>query len=817
MAEPGLYALTKVIIGGLSAVMTGPMGTTDIHEVDLRQKLNGLQSSYAAEIYSADGTDLGWAGHDRPGSPRITDLPEMFIYALLSVEDARYGLHPGVDPIAVAQAGIDTLQGAPRGGSTLTQQLIKNAVTGPEVTLDRKIREAIIAVRAQAAFTPREILQAYLANAWFGRGQQGAAGAALAWFGKTWDDIEIHEAAFLAGILKGPGYYDPILYPERAKARRDIVIAMMQERDMINVIDMTIAQSLPLKVITEDASRALFNQVPHWISVGIAADLKHYDLMSRSDISSGKLQITTTIQPDWQMLAQEALLAGINRLSTAGPAVHLDLPDIEFGSDLTGLEFDQLRQRAANALATTRKSGRALVTEISGTQANIIIDRGYGPLEWDQILIRVEDLGYTPARGDVLSYKRLEGEVILQSTPQVQGAVIVMDPTSGAILASVGGSDPDLYPFDRTGAQRQPGSALKPFLWARAMEGGLHYDDLVPDVEQTYKQSNGIIWRPKNYDHSQSGLIPLFVALEQSSNLVAAHLIDQFGVNALATITELAGVYEWNGMRRHRSSALGASETSIIRMAAGYAAIANGGFVVTPHRIKEISHAGQVLWTPPDLERSYAIATRATTDDITSMLYGVTRRGTAYSAFKDLDLDVAGKTGTTEGYRDAWFMSFTPGVVVAVWIGKDDFTPIPGKPSGSRAAAPIARAIYKAALEGGLLLANGYQPDQEKSRPWPPRLLTARAGAVNISQEDATQNVAATRGPLTFGQNSTSKQDENQSKRPKKKRRFFSIAKSEKRSKKRPEKRPVKRPVKRLKKQLVKRSEKSDLIFKSPW
>lgn len=733
MSEPGIYTLMKIITGGLSAIATGPMGDTELPDIKLQEALGGNQSSYAAEVISPNGSSLGWSGHDRPGSPRILDLPEMFIFALLSVEDAHFGLHPGIDPIAVASAGFDTLLGDRRGGSTITQQLVKNAVTGPELTIDRKLREGILAVRAQAAFPPDELLQAYLAKAWFGRGQKGAAGAALAWFGKTWSEIEIHEAAFLAGILKGPSFYDPLKYPERSKARRDLVISMMHQRRMISESEMNDAQAKPITVITQEQASEIFDRVPHWVSSGIFSDFERYGLMNRSDISSGDFRVTTTIDPDWQSLAEEALIAGISRLSPPGPVKNINLPDISYGDPLSGSEVEAMRNEAVQALASTHKSGRAIILKTEGQNAFVIIDRGFGKLEWDKVSFNQKELGFKPARGDVLPYKRVNDMPELQSAPQVQGAVVVMNPENGAILATVGGTDPDLFPFDRTDAQRQPGSSLKPFLWARAMSEGMRYDDLVEDIERNYHQPGGQVWRPRNYDHSQSGLIPLFVGLEESSNLVAASLSDQMGISALSTITELAGIYEWGGMRRHVSSALGASETSLTRMAAGYSALANGGLVVTPHHVGQIERDGRILWTPPGAEESYAIATRETIDDISSMLYGVTQRGTAYRAFKGFDVPVAGKTGTTEGYRDAWFMSFTPGVVVGVWIGRDDFNPIPGRPSGSRAAAPVARQIYESALNNGLLEENGYRPGQETFRDWPPELL--QSGRSNTSPQ----------------------------------------------------------------------------------
>ena len=252
MSDIGLYALTKVFAGTLSAVMTGPLGNTDLPDVDLKAAIAGNTTGYSAQVYGPDGTELGFTGQGTGASPSVMDLPDRFIQALLSVEDARFGAHPGVDPVAVAAASIDTLRGNRRGGSTLTQQVVKNAITGSDQTVDRKVREAILAVRAQDTLEPDQIIQGYLANAWFGRGQDGAMGAARAWFGKEWADIDLHEAAFLAGILKGPAYYDPVKHPERARARRDTVLQMMRARDMITDEEMALALAMDLEVISAE-------------------------------------------------------------------------------------------------------------------------------------------------------------------------------------------------------------------------------------------------------------------------------------------------------------------------------------------------------------------------------------------------------------------------------------------------------------------------------------------------------------------------------------------------------------------------------------
>lgn len=723
MSETGLYALTKIIAGGVSAIMTGPLGGTDLPDVDVRQALRGDISGYAVSVSDENQVPMGNLDITNGLSPALRDLPEHFIQALLATEDARFGIHPGVDPIAVLSATIDSLMGDVRGGSTITQQVVKNAITGSDQTLSRKIREAILSIRVQEAFTPQDILQAYLANAWFGRGQTGAASASIAWFGKPWAEIELHEAAFLVGILKGPGYYDPIRYPDRALERRNLVLRAMASRDFISEVDLVVAISLPLGVIDNAASSDIFNGVPHWISSAIDTDLARYGMMNRSDISGGDIDISTTIMPEWQKIAQDALHAGVMKIGQPGPAHKVSVDAVHYGDPLSDPRVSDIRNAAARGLATTTTAGRAIIFEVDGSEAKALIDRGFGTLEWAIFPFNREDLGFTPSTGDVISYRRSDDVLVLQGSPQVQGAVVIMNPNTGAVLASVGGTDEELFPFDRTQAKRQPGSAIKPFLWTRAIGEGMRYNDLIEDKERDYYPGTGETWRPRNYNRSQSGLIPLYAGLEQSSNLVAANLIDRLGVEAMAEITELAGIYEWGGMRRHMSSALGASETALTRLTAGYASLANGGLTVNPHHISRISRDGKIIWTPR-LDNNFAIATQDTSSDINAMLAGVIQRGTASRAFSGFNMPLAGKTGTTQDYKDAWFISYTPGVVVGVWIGRDDSTTIPGKPTGSESAAPIARIIYQAAIDQGLLEADGRRPGQSIDIPWPPQLLS---------------------------------------------------------------------------------------------
>lgn len=702
-----LNALTQVVFGGVAAIMTGPLGGLDLPDVDLVTALSPRHGFAESRILDRHGNDLGWL----PAASRTTlphaDLPVIFIEALLATEDARFGAHSGVDPVALVAAARDTFSGQLRGGSTLTQQLVKNAVIGNATSLERKIVEAVLALRAGAVMDAGRILDAYLSHAWFGRGVTGAAGAARAWFDKPWSEIDLHEAAFLAAILKGPAHYDPIRNPERALARRNLVLDRMLALDLIDTDSHHSAREKPLGVVPQRHGGA--TPAP-WITSALQAAARDLPLVGRT---AEEVVLRSTFDPSWQEIAERALAQGISRISGYVPAGRVDVRDIASASVMSTARAARLRADLAPIMSTTPERGRLVIMGDIGGMVEALLDRGFGPIE-DVVMERSDLGGMEVSRGDVLAYRREDGRIVPFGIPELQGAVVVMDPADGAILASAGGLHPEIIGFDRTRALRQPGSAIKPFLWIRAMEEGMPHDMAVPDVRQTYWLSSGEIWSPRNFDGRERGWIPLFVAMEDSSNMVAAHLVDLLGPHALADVAELAGVHPPGGMVRTLASGLGASDTTLVALTAGYAAIANGGTAIVPHAIAHASRGG--IGTDLRPPTGWPIATRETISAMQAMLFGVTVRGTAAGAFRGSSGLVAGKTGTSQNRRDAVFVGFTPNVVIGVWVGRDDNQPMGGNLGGSRAAAPIARDIFEAAREAGL--------DQASTpEAWPPRLL----------------------------------------------------------------------------------------------
>lgn len=697
MSEAGVYALTKALLGGVSALMTGPFGTLDLPEGSVESALTSNGPGMVIELVSEEGAQMGLLDASNGGSPGQGLLHPAFVPGLIATEDARFHEHPGVDPFAVLSALADRTGGRVRGGSSLTQQAVKNQITGNSRTIERKVLEAIISVRAVHALGRDRILDGYLSRSWFGRGAFGAVGAPRAWFGKSWDEVSLSETALLIGLLKGPARYDPARNPELARDRRDAVLSRMVAEGVISTEEAEQARSE-----TPVASGAPPSAgVDPWVRSAVMRELEISPLPP-----SDRARATLTIRPAWQAIVQDAVSWGADRIDGSGAAGALPADLVASGDP------ERVRAAMAPLVDTSPLVGRALVT---GTDpVRVLIDRGFGPLEPET---RVS--GASGVRvGEVYAYRRVGDGVELLPAPRVNAAAIVMDARNGAILGVAGGANPDMSRFDRSAAKRQVGSAIKPFLWARALEAGYRFDDLVPDVRASYVTPTGEVWSPQNYDRSETGLIPLFVALEESSNNVAARLIDRLGPSALAEITEAAGVYEPGGMRQHPSSALGASESSLVAMAAGYAAIANGGVRVTPHTHVMIESGGALLI--PEQPRDVPVMTRETAALISSMLYGVTVRGTAARAFGPTP-PIAGKTGTTQSHRDAWFVGFGPDLVVAVWVGRDDNTPLPARSTGASAAAPIAARIIEAAERAGLT--RGFALSVEGV--WPPPLLKA--------------------------------------------------------------------------------------------
>lgn len=756
MAEPGIFTLTGLFAGAIGTLMTGPIGQVEIPDKSFPGAFSA-PAGYRMELEDASGASLG--GYRAPGPVRVdlALIPQNFLGAVMAAEDKRFVEHGGIDPFGTLLALKDTVSGDMRGGSGIAQQMVKNTVVGNGITLDRKIAEALIATRAYHNLGASEVLRLYLENAWFGRGQTGAARAPEAWFGKSWAETSLAEAAYLAALLKGPAAFDASRHPDRAKERRDWIIGQMARNGWITQEEAETAKAEPLVITPYDPKP---EEADPWAQSAALWQMQR----DQVDQVGSDLKAGLTLDGRWQALAQNALSDRIGKIGGYIPLAHLSvqsLGDISDASALREAERRSLRQNLSKALPSGSSFEPALLISRGEAGWNaLILDRREG-LVRKVIPNEAFQRDAKPVAGDVLAVETQEDGVFVHSQPAAQGAIVILDPRTGAILASVGGVETEISTFDRTRARRQPGSSAKTFLWLAALDMGIRYDTEVADIERTYVLPDGVTWTPRNYDGSQSGLVPLYKAYEHSSNLVAASLADLVGIEPMAQMAENAGAWAPGTMRRHPSSALGASETTLLDLTAGYAAIINDAYPRSPYVIETLTAEDGTLridapagLSPVSVDaRPGPIASSQAMNDMISMMWGVTHRGTAARAFSGHPVALAGKTGTSQDYRDAWFLGVTPHLAIGVWLGRDDNKPLPGESTGGLLAAPIAAEILRAAFDAGMIDSEGLRDGAlTSSVTWPPALLSSGAWAPSIDMFPRDHDFGGAPSPSASGQ-----------------------------------------------------------------
>jgi len=719
----GSLSLFSAVVGGFGLLLSSPLGPAQLPPADMDEVRNRAATAFVARIHDASGGELGEILRDGPLSSPLVLLPESFLSAVVAIEDRRFFEHDGIDPIGLAGAVASQFGFHPRGGSTIDQQMAKNAWTGPELSMRRKFPEAVLALRARHLLGAEGVLQAYLETAWFGRGVTGAAGAARAWFGRDWAELSLGEIAYLAAILKGPGFYDAARHPERALQRRNQVLTAMLREGFIDEATAEAARAEPITVAPRSTVRpgadhrwflsAAGPEIARAIGDGPASQ----SLFARIDVG-------LTLSRDWQTIAQSALAGAVRANSAVEPFAVLgerELQALRVAREGEPAELRRLaRAHLDDVLPWDSDAAAAILLEREDTDWTVLLSNGAlrtGPLDVPGNL--------TPRPGQVLAIRAAEEGFVASGRNAIEGAVIVLDPRDGSLLASVGGADPSLTAFDRTRARRQPGSAIKTFLWLAALEAGFNPSSSVPDFEQDYRTEDGELWRPRNYGLGQSGMISLSAAYERSSNVAAAALMHAVGPDAMAGMAERAGAYP-RGMPRHLSAALGTIELTLLDLTRAHAAVINDGVPREINVIRDMRIDGQPL-----IENGERLGHRRLgagpissgffIEDMLGMMRGVISRGTASQAFRNHPVTVVGKTGTSQGYRDAWFIALTPHVAVGVWLGRDDDRPMGGQMSGGRQAAPVAARILAEAHRAGLIDAHGYR-DRERlaSIAWPP-------------------------------------------------------------------------------------------------
>lgn len=685
----GLFEIARLAGALLATTVAGPLGPFDLPD----QALTAPPPPRAGLVAYVDGTSAGRLGRPGEGELSQAQAPDLLIAAILASEDASFFEHPGVDPVATLRAILAQLSGGRvQGASTIVQQTIKNAILTPERSLERKTIEAILAFRATQSMERRDILGVYLEAVYFGRGAHGFSAAAQAWFGKPWDKLDVGQIAFIAGVVQSPSGLDPVNNPDRALARRNYVLGRMAATGALSREEADIAIAMPLDVVDIPKSLPVdFN----WSTSAARRDWPGAASEKSTGSATGDVTISTTLDARWQALVETSVPSYLRAQFASQAVGKVNLDD--------GLTPDDWND------ARTMLPGPSLEWELGIVTAAKEVTLADGtsfpfPSKYEA--------------GSVVAVNRDGDQAHDVTPPGVQAAVVVMDVANGAVLATIGGFDPTMTRFNRAWSNRQLGSAVKPFLWLAALESGMPFDQMVLDSPITITSPGGERWTPSNYDRQYSGAMPLYAALEQSSNLVAARLGQDVGMSNFALMAEAAGVYAPGQMRQNPSAVLGTSESSLLQLTAGYSAIVNGGMPVSPHVVTAIK-GGRFDWTFQPPFRPRPIASEGSIAALQAMLRGVITRGTASTAFRNIKVPVIGKTGTSQDHKDAWFVGATDKIAVGIWLGRDDNTKIGVGATGGTLAAQIAAQIFTFANDEGLI--------EETGENWPPAPLDHRS------------------------------------------------------------------------------------------
>ncbi|HEX6440670.1 MAG TPA: penicillin-binding protein 1A [Stellaceae bacterium] len=708
------------------------------------QQLEHYEPPITTRLQAGDGRLLAEYASERRVFVPIASIPKRVINAFLSAEDKNFYSHHGVDPISMLRAALTDVgrwhsKRRPVGASTITQQVAKNMLLNNELTLARKAKEILLATRIDEAMPKDRILELYLNEIYLGSGAYGVAAAALTYFNKPLDELSLGEAAFLAGLPKAPNNYNPASSPQAAKGRRDWVLDRMAEDGNATEAELAAAKAEPLALRRREETEIV--NAPYF------AEEVRRDLLARygwKAVYEGGLSVRTSLDPKLQIAADKALRDGLIGYDRAhggwrGAVGHIDPgPDwrarlagtpLPAGAGSVGWQLAVVLRTEGDGAAIGLKNGEtgripfaqirwARPLSEAGTLG--AFPRSAADVVKPGDLVLVEPLSEATAKPGVVKAAAAGGGPLynLCQIPDVSGALVVMDPHTGRVLAMTGGFSYEMSQFNRaTQAKRQPGSAIKPFVYLTALEHGFTPSTLVDDDPISIPQGPGLPpWTPANYEHNFMGPIPLRVALEHSRNAATAHVAAAIGMEEIGETVEKFGIMD--KMPRYYSMALGAGETTPLRLTAAYAMIDNGGKRLTPTLIdriqdrngKTIFRADQrpcegcsgVEWkqqpAPTTPDTSEQIADPLASFQMVEMMQGVVQRGTG-AAVKAVGKPIAGKTGTTSDWLDAWFVGFTPDLAAGVFVGYDDSSTLGAGEQAAVVAAPIFRDFMIAALK----------------------------------------------------------------------------------------------------------------------
>ena len=728
------------------------------------QQLAHYEPPTVTRVHAGDGSLLAEYAREKRVFMPVAAIPKRVIQAFLAAEDKTFYRHSGVDLPGILRAVVTnvvnyTTNRRPVGASTITQQVAKNFLLSNELSVERKIREAILAFRIERAFTKDQILELYLNEIYLGFGSYGVAAAALNYFDKPLDELTLAETAFLAALPKAPNNYHPVRNRKAATARRNWVLGRMAADGFISPTDAEFAASQPLTVRTRSETR--------FVSAEYFAEEVRRVLMARygeAGLYEGGLSVRTTLNPRLQDIAQKALRRGIEdydrRHGWRGPIDHFKL-GFDWAERLARVERPSGLGDHELALVLAHDELGADIGFASGA-------RGYIPMDemaWARPWRRGQRVGKKPARpgqvvrvGDVVPVVPASddspGIYSLSQVPDVDGAIIALDPHTGRILALVGGYSFEGSEFNRaTQARRQPGSAFKPFVYGAALENGFTPSSLVLDAPFVIDQGPGRAkWKPANYTKKFYGPSTLRLGIEKSRNLMTVRLAQFIGMERVVDYARRFGIVD--EMPELLSMALGAGETTLLQLTTAYAMFVNGGKRIVPtvldriqdrygktvfrHDTRPCPDCRNIRWhrqAEPEIPDTRPQVIEASTAyQVVSMLQGVVQRGTG-RRLRDLGRPLAGKTGTTDDAFDTWFIGFSPDLAVGVYVGFDRPKSLGPREQGASVAAPIFKQFVSEALAGEPVIPFRVPPGIRLVRVNAQSGLPARPGERNVILE----------------------------------------------------------------------------------
>ncbi|MFC3080264.1 penicillin-binding protein 1A [Phenylobacterium terrae] len=696
LAVAGVTALSAIAVAGLCLAI---YAAWLFHDMPDAADLADYRPPTATRAYAWDGTLIGEFSRERRIYVPYDAMPANLVQAFMAAEDRSFFQHGGVDPAGLTRAMIknvfNLVQGRRlEGGSTITQQVAKNVLLTSDVTLGRKMREAILAGSLERVLTKEQILELYLNEIWLGYRSYGVGAAAYNYFGKSINDLTLAEAAYLAALPKGPQNYHPIRRKQQALERRNWILREMASLGWVSHEEARKAMAEDLKV-QQAPARARYRDADYFVE-----EVRRRGLATMGDeLLEGGYYMRTTLDPRLQTAARVALMKGLEaydrRHGWRGARFRIDIAP---GWEKSALKVARPAERA--------EWRHAVVTDTAGGVKVLTVENVAGELVSEDVAWANRGKGLNI--GDIVFVEPGEqGGFRLRQIPAVNGALVAIEPYSGRVLAMVGGYSFSLQNFNRaTQAYRQPGSAFKPIVYAAALENGYTPSSVVMDSAISLPGATpGSVWRPENYNRQYYGALTLRRGLELSRNTMTVRLAQGVGMRKVVDLAKRMDVVE--DMAPVLSMSLGAGETTPFRLTAAYASFVNGGRKINPHLIELVQNReGEVILKADDrkcprCDAGFAgdesprippggeqVLDPVTAYQITSMLEGVVLRGTAASA-RVLDRPVGGKTGTTNEYRSAWFVGFSPQVVVGVFVGFDDNRSLGNGETGTTAAVPI--------------------------------------------------------------------------------------------------------------------------------